>query len=305
MDWFGKLFLFYVRRKLFRQRIPLLASFKLTYRCNLSCRACPFHHRAGGPGADMSFDIAVKSIDALAARGCLIVMFEGGEPFLWRDGAKGLHDVAAYARTRFMRVGITTNGTFPLDVPDADVLWVSLDGLRDTHNALRSNSFDRVRRNLAQARHPNLFIHITLNRENRHELRQMLDAIREVPTVKGVTIQLFYPYDQGEDRLGLAPSARSRVLQEALQLKKKGYPIMNSAGTLKAMAGNRWVCREDVLINVDPDGTITEGCYAKSRGEIRCGECGFTPVAEASRAFAGKPGAVLAGWRLFIPTAGR
>ncbi len=253
----------------------------------------------------MSFETAVRSLDALASRGCLIVMFEGGEPFVWSDGTRGLRDAVSYARTLFMRVGVTTNGTFPLDLPAADVLWVSIDGLRDTHNELRSGSFDRMWRNLEQARHPSIFVHITVNRKNRHELRPLLDEIRRLPSVRGATIQLFYPYNQGEDQLGLTTEGRREVLQEALRLKGQGYPIMNSAGSLKAMSGRRWVCREDVLINVDPDGTVTEGCYAKSRGEIRCGECGFTPVAEASRALAGRPGAVLAGWRLFIHTAGR
>ena len=32
---------FFFRRKVLRQKQPLLASFKLTYRCNLACQACP------------------------------------------------------------------------------------------------------------------------------------------------------------------------------------------------------------------------------------------------------------------------
>ena len=66
------------------------------------------------------------------------------------------------------------------------------------------------------------------------------------------------------------------------------------------MIDNRWFCHDDILINVDPDGTITKGCYVKSRGEINCDACGFTPVAEASGALDFIPGSLYAGWRLFL-----
>jgi hypothetical protein len=68
------------------------------------------------------------------------------------------------------------------------------------------------------------------------------------------------------------------------------------------MVDNSWRCHDDILINVDPDGTITKGCYVKSRGEINCDTCGFTPVAEASGALGFFPGSLYAGWRLFLKT---
>jgi hypothetical protein len=50
------------------------------------------------------------------------------------------------------------------------------------------------------------------------------------------------------------------------------------------MIKNTWVCHDDVLINAEPSGSITAGCYVKNRAEVKCGDCGFTPVAEASGA---------------------
>jgi len=66
------------------------------------------------------------------------------------------------------------------------------------------------------------------------------------------------------------------------------------------MIRNDWHCRDWLLANVDPDGSMHTGCYVKNRGEIDCSECGFTPVAEASGAFDLRPGSILAGWRLFL-----
>ena len=60
--------------------------------------------------------------------------------------------------------------------------------------------------------------------------------------------------------------------------------------SLEKMISNGWKCHDGLLVNVDPDGSITRGCYVRSRGEIRCGDCGFTPVAELSGALAEREG---------------
>jgi MoaA/NifB/PqqE/SkfB family radical SAM enzyme len=297
--WLLDLAWFYIQRKMLKRKLPLLASFKITYRCNLSCRACPFHLRSDREKEHMSRDAAVHIMDLLNQLGTRMIVFEGGEPLLWRDGSYRLHDLILYARKKFLRVAVTTNGTMPLDVP-SHTLWVSLDGQRETHNTLRSNSFDQVRANIQNTRHPRVFIHYTLNRRNWQDLPFVAQWVQDTPALKGMTVQFFYPYHQGEDDLSLSPEERRAAIEKLLQLKKSGLPILNSAGRLRAMIDNRWSCHDDILINVDPDGTITKGCYVKNRGNINCDACGFTPVAEASGALDFIPGSLYAGWRLFL-----
>ena len=290
---------FFFRRKVLGQKRPLLASFKVTYRCNLACRACPFHFRAREAGDHMSWATATAGLDALRRQGVLIVVFEGGEPLLWRDGPYGIRDLIAYARRLFPRVAVTTNGTQPLDVP-ADLLWVSVDGLPETHDRLRSRSFARVWENLLSSRHDRLFVHFTINRENRRDLQPLLDQLREIRMFKGMTVQLFYPYGQGEAPLALDGRERREVLEAVIGMKREGRPILNSAGRLRTMIANDWRCHDDLLVNVDPDGAITRGCYVKSRGRIDCRACGFSPVAEASGALDLRPGSLWAGWSIFL-----
>jgi len=289
---------FYWRRKVCRQKIPLLASFKLTYRCNINCMGCPFHLRVQGGDAHMSWGQAVGALNVLKESGTRIVVFEGGEPCLWQDGAHDIYELVLHAKKLFSTVAVTTNGTFPLDVP-ADVLWVSLDGLKETHDRLRSGSFDRVFYNLETAQHPRLFVHFTMNSENWRDLEALLELLKKMPSVRGATLQLFYPYGQGEAPLALFPEERRAALHNALRLKDQ-YPILNSRRSLKAMIENDWPCHDDVLINVDPDGHVTAGCYAKSRGRINCCDCGFTPVAEASGALDLNIGSLIAGCRTFL-----
>lgn len=215
MYWLLSLAGFYFRRKILRQSLPLLASFKLTYQCNLACRACPFHIRAQNIGSCMNWGRAVALLAELHRIGCRIVVFEGGEPFLWRDGDRGLRNLIWYAKTLFLRVCITTNGTFPLDVP-ADVIWVSIDGLRETHNLLRSNSFDTIWENLLGAPHRNILIHYTVNRMNWLDVELLLKKIRDLPSVCGMTVQFFYPYGQGEEDLFLEGTERKKAIENLL-----------------------------------------------------------------------------------------
>lgn len=299
LPWPLDLSRFFVERKFLGHRIPLLASFKITYRCNLACRACPFHLRTGVENGHMSWDEAIRALESLHRLGTRVVVFEGGEPLLWRDGPYRFHDLVSYARRRFLRVAVTTNGTLPLDVP-AHTIWVSLDGMKEAHDALRGDSFDRVYNSLKTTRHPRVFIHCTLNRKNWQDVEPLAKWVRGIPGIKGMTVQFFYPYNQGEDNLALSPNERRTAIEKLLDLKKQGYSILNSAGRLRAMKDNRWRCHDDVLVNVDPDGTITKGCYVKNRGKINCDACGFTPIAEASGALDLIPESLYAGWRLFL-----
>src|SRR5512137_3227342 len=84
---------FYLQRKLLGRKTPLLASVKLTYKCNLACRMCPFHLRSEGEEASMSWETAKRVLNDLKSAGTRIVVFEGGEPLLWSDGDRSIRDV--------------------------------------------------------------------------------------------------------------------------------------------------------------------------------------------------------------------
>ena len=181
----ARLFAFFVRRKILGAKpSPTGQPFKLTYRCNLACLACPFHRRAAEERSHMSWQEALNALTALKKAGTPIVVFEGGEPFAWKDGEHGLEDLVCQARKDFPCVAVTTNGTFPL-ATSADLLWVSLDGLKENHDRLRSRSFDRVWSNLRTVRKQRFLVHFTINQENRQDLRPLLSKLRSVEAFPG------------------------------------------------------------------------------------------------------------------------
>ena len=267
-----------LRARLLGQRRPLLAGVKLTHRCNLRCPACPFWRR---PAPDLTFVQALDALDSMYDRGARLVIFEGGEPFLWRDGDRTLEDLVRIARKRYYAVGITTNGTLPLET-SADMVWVSLDGPREVHDHYRGQSYDRIMANIAAARHPRVMANVTISRLNRPHIAELVRELKG--RVRGITIQFSYPYEDGED-LTVTPEERRAVLDELIALKREGYPLLDSYGVLERLKDNTWRCHDWLLANVEPDGHIFYGCYLKGRGAVDCRKCGFAAHAELSRAY--------------------
>lgn len=273
---------------------PLLASFKLTYRCNLRCQQCPFYSMQA---KELTYPQVVDILDRLYQRGNRLVVLEGGEPMMWKDGDYSIHDVVAAARKRFFSVGMTTNGTFPLDV-NVNTLWVSVDGLEKTHNELRDAPiFSKIMENIGRSQHPRLFAHITINSINADEIPDLIQFLQN--KVKGITIQFYYPYNH-KDELFLDFERRERLLEEIIQMKKAGYPILNSVAALKTLKRNTWKCDDRLIDNANPDGSITQGCYLKNRADIDCSKCGFSPHTEISLACQANPQSILAGHKIFF-----
>jgi MoaA/NifB/PqqE/SkfB family radical SAM enzyme len=239
----------------------------------------------------------METLDDLYVRGVRMMIFEGGEPMLWRDGRYRIDDVVEQARQRFYCVGMTTNGTQPLNLP-TDVLWVSIDGFAETHNQLRGGQvFDQIMANIADSQHPRLFAHITVNSLNAPEVPDLVRFLSE--RVRGITVQFYYPYNH-QYELYLAQPARGELIGRLLELKEQGYPLLNSRVSLKALGASGRRCDDWLIANANPDGSISQGCYVKGRADIDCSKCGFTPHTEISMAYQGKLDAIRAGVEIFF-----
>ena len=293
LPWYVYFFTYYLKCVFFKQRIPILAGFKITKRCNLSCAHCPFwklNHQE-----TLTFNQVKNILSELHRLGTRILILEGGEPLLWKDGEYTIHNVVEFAQSLFYSVGITTNGTFPLTVK-AHTIWVSIDGLRETHNKIRDNSFDRAIENIQNSSHPNIYANITINRVNYQEIPELVKFLHG--KIRGITIQFHYPYEEG-DVLTLPLKKRGKVLDDLISLKKEGYPITDSYLCLESLKDNNWHCQDWMLANAEPDGSINLGCYVKGRGDIQCKVCGFAAHTEISLAYKLHIEAILTGKKIF------
>ena len=98
----GSQYLYLARRELSGRlggkQAPLLAGFKVTHRCNLRCRGCPFWRR---PGGDISFDTAIDAMDRLRQQlGDAVIVLAGAS-----DGRAALVAAVSGSATGRVRAG--------------------------------------------------------------------------------------------------------------------------------------------------------------------------------------------------------
>ena len=74
----------------------------------------------------------------------------------------------------------------------------------------------------------------------------MLEKLKGIPAFRGMTVQLFYPYGQGEASLALSDLERKTVLEEVVAMKKQGFPLLNSASRLTAMIYYDCRCPDEI-----------------------------------------------------------
>ncbi len=286
----------FLRYRLLSRVTPVLAGYKITHKCNLTCRHCPYWRR---DGEEQGFVATLATLQRLRSMGIRILIFEGGEPLLWREGGKTFDHVVHAARKLFRSVCVTTNGTLPWKHLPLDRVWVSLDGPQQVHDSIRGDGvFDRVWSNLVKEGGGTAFVSTTLNTINRNAIPELVRMLRGV--VAGVTIQFHYPYGGLPDPLFISPADRAPILDELIRLKGLGYPVANSFQSLRELRKERWTCEDRLLANAEPDGTVTEGCYLKNRGKADCSMCGFTAHNEMSLAFQGSVQAICAGMTIFF-----
>ncbi len=167
----------------------------MTRACNLRCIHC-YAKASPGPAPDeLSTAEARAMIDDLAAFGCPVILFSGGEPLVRED----IYELVAYATSRGMRAVISTNGT--LITPDVakrlkdlglSYVGISLDGLEQVHDRFRGTpgAFKAAMAGVKACMDAGLKVGLrfTVYRKNVDEVPKVLDFIRR----EGIPRVCFY-----------------------------------------------------------------------------------------------------------------
>lgn len=124
------------------EKDPILGTIILTDKCNLHCKHCSVNNITG---VIYPYRQIRREMQQLYAMGVRILFFCGGETFLWHSDGHNLRDLVQAAKQMgFLIVNVVTNGTFSLDLPEADLILLSLDGDRSRHNAIRGDTYDTI-----------------------------------------------------------------------------------------------------------------------------------------------------------------
>lgn len=273
---------------------PIVAGVPLTDVCNLQCKHCVIANAGRGHNSLSQIEEWIRQ---LYKRGARILYIQGGEAFMWQEGQKRVNDVIALARrVGFFKVAMVTNGTYPIET-DADAVWISIDGTPQRHNAIRGEGvFERVLENLHQSTHPNIRANMTVNAINYLDVEAVVKLVADQPKFRGVSMNFHTPYP-GKESLFIPLEKRKQIITQILDLKEKGYPILNSKAGLKALQSGNYK-RPVWMINLVEQGQIFECCWGRQYPKV-CEKCGYGVIAELSMLSELKLGAIREAFKLF------
>jgi radical SAM protein with 4Fe4S-binding SPASM domain len=196
-------------RPIDREARPIYVVWEVTLRCDLACHHCA--SRAGRPRPDeLDTAEALDLVAQMAELGVLEVTLIGGEAYLRDDWTEIVRALKAAGIACSM-----TTGARGLDAARAraareagiDAVSVSIDGLAETHDALRGvrGSYDAAFAALAHLRAEGVRItaNTQLSRPALHEMPELFERLIEVG-VRAWQVQLTVPMGRAADAPHLA-----------------------------------------------------------------------------------------------------
>ncbi len=195
----------------------------LIRRCNLTCKHCySLSADTDFPG-ELSTDELFAVMDDLKAFRVPVLILSGGEPLLRPD----IFEVSRRAKALGFYVGLSSNGTLIDDTNIGriaevgyDYVGISIDGLRDTHDAFRRKvgafdaSMNAVR--LCSARGIKVGLRFTMTRDNAHELPDLLALMRREQVDKFYLSHLNYAGRGNHNRASDAVHQATRAAMDLL-----------------------------------------------------------------------------------------
>ncbi len=161
-------------------------------RCNLKCIHCYAHSADTEYSGELTTEEGKLLLKDLAAFGSPVILFSGGEPLMRQD----ISELIGLARSLGLRAVLSTNGTLidrtkaeELKRLDLSYVGISLDGLKETHDAFRRvpGAFDRAIQAVRSCREAGIKVGLrfTINKRNVQDIPGIFDLLRkeEIPRV--------------------------------------------------------------------------------------------------------------------------
>lgn len=279
---FFKFATFGIKTILTRGKSPILGTIIVTDKCNLHCKHCSVNNITA---VVHPYDQIKGEMRELYDMGIRILFFCGGETFLWRDGDKTLRDLVIEAKEMgFLIVNVVTNGTFPIDLPEADLILLSLDGDREHHNMIRGNTYDTIMENIKNATADNICFYMAINQINKDYVRDVCRTARDTKNVRAVSFNFHTPYPDTRE-LALSKEDKVKCCKAIEEMMKEGAPIFNLKSAFPYLINNNFPtpCHQCVVME---NGKLST-CGRCIDVPGLCDECGYFFVAEYTLLFRG------------------
>ncbi len=273
---------FGVKTLAFKKRDPILGTVIVTDKCNLCCKHCSVNNITAVVHPYKQIRAEMQTLYDMGVR---ILFFCGGETFLWRDEGRTLRDLVVEAKDMgFLIVNVVTNGTFPIDLPEADLILLSLDGDREHHNIIRGNTYDTILDNIKNATADNICFYMAVNQINKMCIEHVCRLAKELPHVKAVSFNFHTPYPDTKE-LELSKDDKQACCDVIVSMMKQGMPIFNLKSAFPYVIQNTFPtpCYQCVVME---NGKLST-CGRCIEVEGLCDKCGYFFVAEYTLLFQG------------------
>ncbi|MCI9479694.1 MAG: radical SAM protein [Lachnospiraceae bacterium] len=273
---------FGIKTVLLRKKDPILGTIILTDKCNLKCRHCSVNNITA---VIHPYEQIKQEMKLLYEMGVRILFFCGGETFLWQDSGKNLRDLVVEAKEAgFLIVNVVTNGTFPIDLPEADLILLSLDGNREKHNQIRGNTYDTIINNIQQASSDNICFYMAINQINKDTIKDVCQKAMELANVRAVSFNFHTPYPDTKE-LALSREDKAGCCAVIARMIKEGAPVFNLKSAFPYLINNTFPtpCRQCVVME---NGRLSI-CGRCIDVPDLCSQCGYFFAAEYTLLFRG------------------
>lgn len=248
---------------------PFFISHVLSLRCNMKCSYCAFW-KEKQKEKELSKEEVFSFLDQCKDIGSVIYGVSGGEPLLRKD----LPEILQYSKKIGLVNSLTTNGLLfekrlPEILPYLDHVGISLDALNEKHAKIRGLKDKKLHEKIISAielasRQPNLKVDINtvISAANLDQLESLVKFAKKnnasiscQPVIEGKYTPSWISLKGKEKEF-------RKTIDGLIELKKKGYPILNSLRFLKIIRDRKeWDCRVGrFMLELTPAGKIIFPC---------------------------------------------
>lgn len=261
----------------------LTFSFYLTDRCFLHCRGCFWWEQARVK--DLPDEEVVAFFKRKRDDGYILANIAGGEPYIRAELLERICGIIPLS-------WVMTAGSIPFRPLKRTTHMVSIDGLRETHNAIRVNLrgkpwalYERIAENLKQARSRfkeqfRVVIHVTLRKQSYREIAEIVEEWARNGLADGIAISTVTPVKGADDGGVLSREERIWITNTLLNLKAEYGDFMCQSGAMirrlhpdHTQKLNPGICETARLVESHAaDGSRIPQCVLGDKAD--CKECG-------------------------------
>lgn len=243
---------------------PFVLSHAINSRCNMKCSFCEYWKTEG---EEMKREDIFKLLEDARAFGILVYNAWTVEPLLRED----LPEILAHAKQLGMVTSLITNGLLlekrAEELKNLDYLSVSVDGT-SSYKEIRGISLDRIIPGIIKAKSiikTPILMNCVISGKNLDDIEELISMAKDM-NLK-ISFEPMYEFGGIEEDtwndMGIRDTDKyRRTVDRIIEMKKEGYPIINSYTYLKMVRDLRteFVCHaNEIILDVTADGSI-ENC---------------------------------------------